>query len=297
MRRGLALILGATILGAAGCGGGGGPGLSELSIYPLDFAARVGDVIAFGAVATYSDGTQRTATSSVTWLSSRPAVATLTPGGVMTALTPGVAQVSATQGSVTSNVVTVTVSAVPDLPTAEWFPLGIGYWWEYTGSEVSTTRVRPAAERITLTQFIPRQVVRGGETWYDVQVKGSDPLEPPGHLYMRHDPQGLMRSDRVGWEPLNLLHYSLLEGMEWEDATDSRRTFLIDSVSDRVVVPAGTYEDCIKVIETDTAYDPVNRIIAWYARGVGIVQTQVYAGDELYSEQKLVRVQLGVPTR
>lgn len=290
----LLIGLAAALLG--GCGsGGGGPQIRELSIYPPMFTARPGDVVALAATATYADGRQAEVTTQVTWRTSSPAIATVSSRGVLTMQGVGHVEVTASRGNVVSPPLVVTVEASPQLPTAPYLPLGLNYYWEYTGTEVSSRQVRPSVLPITLIQSVPRQVVRDGSVWWELQIKGSDPLEPPSYLHVRHDPQGLMRSRTTGYEPLKLLDASLALGAQWVDPSDPHRSYQIESISDRVEVPAGTYDDCVRVAELDTAFSPPSWIIVWFKAGVGIVKEQVYEGETLISEQKLVRVQLGRP--
>lgn len=294
MRR-LGLLLSLAAIALSGCGGSGGAVLLGIGIAPAGFDARVDDALQLVAAGTYSGGVERNITTQVTWTSGNAAVGAVSADGVFTALGAGETQVSAARGAITSDPITINVAAVPDLPTAEHFPLGFGFRWEYTGTAVSPGHVAPADDPITLTQSVHQQVVRDGTTWFDVLVKGTDPLEPPGHLYLRHDPEGLMRSVYEGSAPLCLLDASLAAGAAWEDPEDARVTFLIESTSEHVDVPAGSFDACVKVVQTDTYYDPPNIIVVWFKAGVGIVKEEVYEGATLISEQELVEVQFGTP--
>ncbi|POA49026.1 hypothetical protein C1884_31015, partial [Pseudomonas sp. GW460-R15] len=66
----------------------------------------------FLAIGTYSDGTTKNVTSSVTWGSDTPTVATITSAGVATGVGAGTATISANLSSVTgSTLLTVTPKA------------------------------------------------------------------------------------------------------------------------------------------------------------------------------------------
>jgi len=69
----------------------------------------VGFTQGFLANGTYSDGTTAIITSQVTWSSSNPSVATITPGGLATGIVAGTTQIIATLGSISSPAVTLTV--------------------------------------------------------------------------------------------------------------------------------------------------------------------------------------------
>ena len=277
-----------------GCGGGGGAALVGLQVAPTEFTARVGDAVQLAVIATLSNGTQADQTARVTWKSTVPAVGEVRDVGVFAATGVGQTEVAASRGAVTSNRATYEVVAVPALPTAAYLPLGLGFRWEYTGSDVSPAQVASSQQDpITLIQSIQHQVVRDISVWYDVLIKGTDPLEPPGHIYLRHDPAGLVISEIEGAPPLILLPSSLTAGAAWDHPEDPDRSFVLASVSEHVEVPAGTFENCLKVVETDTFFDPTARIIVWFARDAGIVWEQVYQGDTLLREQKLVTVDFG----
>jgi hypothetical protein len=62
----------------------------------------------FSATATYADGTVQDLTSSVSWTSSNPAVASIATTGLATASSVGTTQIKATSGN-TSNSTTLTV--------------------------------------------------------------------------------------------------------------------------------------------------------------------------------------------
>ena len=282
----LALALLATL---TGCGGSGsGAALSALQIYPTAFTARVGDVIQMNAVATYSNGGQANITGQVTWGTSAATSAAITTSGKLTALGTGTAQITASKGSVTSNSVAVTVVAAPALPTADYFPLKAGHLWRYTGTTVTPHAVGSKAVTITLTQSVLRQAVVDGSTWYEVQVKGSDAAEPPSYLYMRHDPEGLVRLETEGHPPVSMLDSALTTGKTWTHPEDPTRSFEIVSTTQSVTVPAGVYSNCVEVVEMDTGATPVRTVTVWFARGTGLVWEQVHSGADLVSEQKLV---------
>ena len=292
-RRTLLLLVFAAlaIFHISGCGSldDGVARVVSITLSPTELNARAGDIVALEAVATHDDETQSTVTALAAWTSSATGVATVSDGGVVTAVAAGTAQVSASYNGVDSNTVTVEVAAMPILPTASYWPLSIGNHWEYTGTEVTPNAATRAGEPITMTLTVSRQAPISGVPWFEVLTKGSDPLDPPGYMYVRHDPEGLMRYESVGTVPMNLLDARLTAGTTWVDPDDARISFEILSTTEHVDVPAGSYDDCLLVEQTDTYYSPPSRQQVWYKSGLGIVRSRLYSGDELTIEQNLMR--------
>ena len=103
------------VLAVAGCKDksadsalGGSPSLSALSITPANPVIPSGSSQNFTATGTYSDATTRVITTSVTWSSSNPAVATVSGEGLAQSVAAGTAVITASLGNV-SGTTTVTV--------------------------------------------------------------------------------------------------------------------------------------------------------------------------------------------
>jgi len=124
----------ACMLALVACGSSA-PVLQYVTISPVSGAGQAiagscgGDMVNFTANAYYSDGSIKDGTSLVTWASSNTAVATISAGGVATAVTPGVTTITAmaagTPGA-TSNL-TVTAASATSLaisPGSTAIPLG-----------------------------------------------------------------------------------------------------------------------------------------------------------------------------
>jgi len=285
-----------------GCGGGGGglPVIVSLSISPDDFTARVGDVIQFYAFGEQEGGGSRNVTSEVIWHSSDPSVATVNSSGQFTAVGPGQAEISATYGTLQPATTQVTVTSLGPQPTAAYYPLGLDYWWQYTGTPVTPYSVSPQDNEVSMTISVPRQVVIEEQVWYELQVKGTDPQEPPGYMYLRHDEEGL--ADFIGTvDPVYRLLSPVETGHLWRDLNDYEHYFIIEATDETVTVPAGTYTDCVKVREhcitqAQVEYD----IFTWFAADVGPVLSRFPeidpdTGDTIWIEQRLLQVQLGLP--
>jgi hypothetical protein len=79
------------------------PPLSSIVVTPANSSIGTGATQQLTATAIYSDGTSRHVTSSVTWASSAPAVATIGSAGLATGIAAGSTTVSATLGSVSGS--------------------------------------------------------------------------------------------------------------------------------------------------------------------------------------------------
>jgi hypothetical protein len=77
--------------------------LTGIAVTPAGPAVPRGATLQFAATGTYSDGSSAALTSGVTWASSAPSVATISPSGLATALATGTTTISATMGSVTGS--------------------------------------------------------------------------------------------------------------------------------------------------------------------------------------------------
>jgi len=97
----LALIIGATLLTTA-CGSTTAPS-SLSSIVIAGAAPVVGGQSQLTATGTLSDGTTENVTSTATWVSSDPTIATVATGGVVTGVAAGTATVFATVGTVSGS--------------------------------------------------------------------------------------------------------------------------------------------------------------------------------------------------
>ncbi len=91
----------------------GPPALVSIAVTPANGTVPEGETLPFHATGTYSDGSKKNLTSSVTWSSSAPYVATIAAGGMASGWGMGTSSISATAGSVTGTAnLTVTYAAV-----------------------------------------------------------------------------------------------------------------------------------------------------------------------------------------
>lgn len=85
--------------------------ITSISITPTAPSTPKGRPVTFSATGTYSDGTTGNVSGSVTWISSNTAIASLNGSGIASSLGQGTTTVTAVANGVTSNAVTLTVTA------------------------------------------------------------------------------------------------------------------------------------------------------------------------------------------
>jgi hypothetical protein len=89
--------------------------LVSIAVTPTPVTIGVAGQQQFNAIATYSDGTNKIITPSVTWTSGNVLVATVLPTGVATGVAPGTTTITATSG-LKSGFAKLTVTAVAPPP-------------------------------------------------------------------------------------------------------------------------------------------------------------------------------------
>ena len=85
--------------------------LTAIAVTPANQTVSVGANLQYAAAGTFSDGSSRDISSSVTWNSSLTSVASISSTGMSSAIATGLTSISATQGTVSGNT-SLTVSAV-----------------------------------------------------------------------------------------------------------------------------------------------------------------------------------------
>ena len=92
----------------------GGAVLQNITVTPATPSIVNGNTQQFTATGIFSDGTMQDITTNVTWASTTPTVATINPSTGLAASTgTGTTQITATQGSIASSPITLTVTAQP----------------------------------------------------------------------------------------------------------------------------------------------------------------------------------------
>lgn len=190
MSRGIA-FLGLVVL--AGCGGGGTEppppplppppppppaSVTAVVVSPSDTAMTVGDTVRFAAVTRDAQGNVLTG-RAVTWSISDSAVARVSATGLVTALTPGTATVTATSEGVTgagtarSAALDTTIAAITGVTPAVWVEGAIG---TIMGTGFSPT---PSLNTVTMGG-LPATVLAATATELQVRVPAGDCLPPRG---------------------------------------------------------------------------------------------------------------------
>jgi len=263
-----------------------------------DFTAHVGDVVDFYVWGEQEGGELRWLyNEDLTWESSDPLVGTIDSLGEFTATGLGTTVVTGTYEDLPPDSALVTVVELGPQPTADYYPLDLGYWWEYTGSEVGPDGVRPQQE-ITLTATCLRQVVGIGQVWYELRIQYSDPQQAPRYMYFQHDGEGL-RELYADDSTVYKLKAPVEVATQWDDPLDPQHSFEIESVTETVDVPAGVFEDCVKVREHNVAQGGDEwDIFTWFKAEVGVVKSEYPeidpdTGEEVWIYQELVDYSVG----
>jgi hypothetical protein len=90
----------------------GAPALVSIAVSPANGTVAAGLSVQFHATGTYTDGSTQDLTSSLTWSSSAPVVATINSGGLATGSTVGSTTITATSGSISGTASLTVTSAV-----------------------------------------------------------------------------------------------------------------------------------------------------------------------------------------
>ena len=93
----------------------GPPALVSIQVSPTPSSLPLGETQQFTATGNYTDRSTQNLTQSATWISSGPAIATVSPAGAAVAKAVGTATISATSGSVTG---TASLAVSPAVVTA-----------------------------------------------------------------------------------------------------------------------------------------------------------------------------------
>jgi hypothetical protein len=112
--------------------------LVSVTFTPANPVVPSGGVLQLKATGTFSDGTTQDVTSSLTYLSSKPLVLAVLPGGLLTGIIPGTATVTATLGSFSTTlsvtVGTATLQSLSILPISVSIAAGTSTQLALTGT-------------------------------------------------------------------------------------------------------------------------------------------------------------------
>lgn len=176
-------------------------------------------------------------------------------------------------------------------PSADYYPLEPGLVWRY-----EVTSPQGGSGTLTVTNGGTRQIGPHRATEQRMEMEQSS-----ASRFVAEDAGGVVivaeqrpgQSEPVPVDPPSLvLRRPVAVGDTWDAGSTSttiapgavistRAT--VESVTDSVTVPAGTFRDCIRVVsngrvtaEAQNVEGPVEIIVGtrvWYAPGVGVVQT------------------------
>jgi hypothetical protein len=160
-----------------------------------------------------------------------------------------------------------------------YFPLKEGLRWEY-----SVTSNQSDTKKLLITNLAPREVQGTKGTPRKFELGGTTFIE-----FMKQDESGVYRyAEQPGEKaPPSLLtpiechlKFPIAPGSSWNMTTKVGNSPLnlsltIDSVSDEVKVPAGTFKDCVKVKQVGENEATAVLGYEWYAPKVGIVKSIV----------------------
>jgi len=161
-----------------------------------------------------------------------------------------------------------------------YFPLKEGMRWEYNG--ISD---QGATKKLLITNLAPREVKGAKVTPRKWELGGTTFIE-----LMKKDDSGIYRYAEQPGEnaPPSLitpiechLKFPIAQGNSWNMVTKVGNSTLsvsltIESVSDEVKVPAGTFQDCLKIKqvgENDAGTSVMG--YEWYAPKAGVVKSIV----------------------
>src|SRR5579863_5098338 len=118
----------AVVLVLAGCSSKKAATLTTISVTPANPSISIGAQQQCAAKGTFSDGTTQDITTTVTWSSLTPATATITAGGLATAIAGGTTTIQASAGgSITPGTTTLTVTTLVSISVTPKNPsIGIG---------------------------------------------------------------------------------------------------------------------------------------------------------------------------
>jgi hypothetical protein len=161
-----------------------------------------------------------------------------------------------------------------------YFPLKEGMRWEYT---VSSTQGQP--QKLLITNLAPREVSGVKVTPRKSEMGGATVLE-----FMKQDDTGVYRyAEQKGEKASPALvtpmechfKFPISQGNNWNLGTKVGNstvnlTLTIESLSDEVKVPAGTFKDCVKIKQVgENAAGTAVLGYEWYAPKVGVVKSMV----------------------
>jgi hypothetical protein len=161
-----------------------------------------------------------------------------------------------------------------------YFPLKAGMRWEYNvvsdqGATKKLLITNLAPREVSGTKVTPRKWELGGSTFIELMKQDETGIYRYAEQKGESAPQGLIT-------PMEChLKFPITEGSSWNMATKLGNSTVnvsltIESLSDEVKVPAGTFKDCVKIKQAGDN-DAGTSVMGyeWYAPKVGVVKSLV----------------------
>jgi hypothetical protein len=161
-----------------------------------------------------------------------------------------------------------------------YFPLKEGSRWEYNvisnqGETKKLLITNLAPREVQGTKVTPRKWELGGRTFIELMKQDDSGIYRYAEQKGENAPPSLI-------SPIEChLRFPITEGNSWNMATKLGNSTLnlsltIESVSDEVRVPAGTFKDCLKIKQVgENDADTAVMGYEWYAPKVGVVKSMV----------------------
>ena len=249
--------------------------LTAIAVAPASATAVVGATQPFTATGTYSDGSSANVTSSATWSSSIPTVASMSSAGVATALAVGATSITAAIGS-TSGSASLTVTPAPLTITTASLPGGtqlvpysasLGasggtppYTWSNPTGLPPGLSVAPASGAITGTptstgsyDFLAQvtdTALRTASKSLNITVLAQAPPPAGDWLTYGHDPQ--RSGNSAGESTITTANVGTL-GVEWTANLDGKVTAQPLFVS-AATVQGQTHDVVVAATASNTLY-------------------------------------------
>lgn len=156
-----------------------------------------------------------------------------------------------------------------DLKLSDFFPLELGYTWEYEGegNEYASFNRKVVFSNNNLHQI---REDNGGTVAASVYNVSSSEITRVFFISESYGEENYLNSQPN--EDITILKAPLEEGTKWEEEYG---TLEIGSINETVSTPAGDFSDCIKVIITSE-----NSIVnEYYKEGIGMVKREFMSGE------------------
>ncbi len=258
------------------------------SIDGVEIQPGESQILEAGSQKQFSATTTPTADASPTWTVEGD-IGTISSDGIFRAASSaGEGRIRATLDGRTDSVDITIVENPPGPADQSYMPMAVGNRWDYLMTLASGLTPAQAGENqlFDYHEEVTGTVILRGTDYFLIEATRDATDEHPERVWeqIRRETGGAIYA-RVGNPAYDLpiLMLPPQEGMTWPDPFFPEVSFTITGVGEEVTVPAGTF-DCVRVEESweqqvDDESAITNRVIGWYARGVGLVKDETWEGD------------------